>query len=127
MPVADPTVATPVLLLFHVPPATPSVNVVPEPAHTEVVPNIGVGGIVTVTMAVALGKQPVEYVMVAVPGNAPAVTTPVAGSMVATDGLPELQVPPVTASDKLVVELAQMPSRPRIGPGIPVTVITVVS
>ena len=42
-PVADPIVATAVLLLLHVPPSDPSLNDVVTPAHTLVVPAIDAG------------------------------------------------------------------------------------
>ena len=42
-PVAEPIVATPVLLLTHVPPLTASVRVMVAPTHTAVGPLIGAG------------------------------------------------------------------------------------
>jgi len=55
-PVVEPMVATEVLVLLHVPPDVPSVNVVVLPAQTEVVPEIVAGTAFTVTTAIA--RQP---------------------------------------------------------------------
>ena len=52
-PEADPTVATPVLLLLHVPPVTASVSVVVEPVQSVTVPRMAVGVGFTVTTKVA--------------------------------------------------------------------------
>ena len=49
-----PIVATPVLLLAHVPPLVVEDRVVVDPAHTEVVPVIAAGSAFTVTVAVLL-------------------------------------------------------------------------
>ena len=49
-----PIVATPVLLLAHVPPLVVEDRVVVDPAHTEVVPVIAAGSAFTVTIAVLL-------------------------------------------------------------------------
>ena len=57
IPVSEPTEALAVLLLLHEPPETASVNVIAEPAHTEVAPLIEPGTEVTVTITVAV--QPV--------------------------------------------------------------------
>jgi len=52
VPVAEPAVATDVLLLLQVPPATASLRVVQEPAHMVSVPSMVEGVGVTVTTAV---------------------------------------------------------------------------
>jgi hypothetical protein len=52
IPVVDPAVATVVLLLLHRPPPTPSVSVVVRPVHIDVIPVIGVGEELTVTVVV---------------------------------------------------------------------------
>jgi hypothetical protein len=58
IPVADPTVATAVLLLLHVPPPLAgSVSVEIRPTQTLVFPVIVVGGALTVTMVVALHPE----------------------------------------------------------------------
>lgn len=54
IPVNDPTVAKPVLLLVHVPPALVLLKAVVNPAHTLVVPVIDAGGGFTVTVVVAM-------------------------------------------------------------------------
>jgi hypothetical protein len=50
----DDTVATPVLLLLHVPPVVASLNVVVEPIHSVAVPVIADTGAVILTMVVAV-------------------------------------------------------------------------
>ena len=57
MPVSEPTVATAVLLLLHVPPAVVSVNVVVDPAQTLVDPEIAAGDVLMVMVVVVM--QPV--------------------------------------------------------------------
>jgi hypothetical protein len=52
MPVVDPTVATVVAELLHVPPAVPSLKVMVEPAHIEEAPLMAVGDGITVSVAV---------------------------------------------------------------------------
>ena len=49
MPVAEPTVATDVVLLLHVPPVVPSVNGVVNPIHTMGLPLMG--GAISETIA----------------------------------------------------------------------------
>ena len=58
-PVVEPTVPTAVLLLLHVPPAVPSVNVVVKPTHTVIVPVITPGNGFTVTTAVMIQPVPI--------------------------------------------------------------------
>ena len=52
IPVPEPMVATPVELLAHVPPATPSPKVMASPAQTAVGPVIAVGAVNMVTIRV---------------------------------------------------------------------------
>ena len=54
VPPPVPIVATPVLLLVHVPPPVASVNDVVAPWHIVNVPSIGVVDALTVTIAVAI-------------------------------------------------------------------------
>jgi hypothetical protein len=54
IPVAEPTVATPGLLLLHIPPDVASLKGKDEPAHTDVGPVIDAGGGLTVTVVVAM-------------------------------------------------------------------------
>ena len=62
-PLDGPTIATPVLLLLHVPPDDPSVSVIFDPAHTiAVAPPIAVGGFMVLTDAVpGLGQEFVPF------------------------------------------------------------------
>lgn len=53
-PVDEPIVATPILLLLHVPPLGPVANVVELPAHTVVAPEIGAGNGLTLIVALPL-------------------------------------------------------------------------
>lgn len=50
IPVPEPAVATPVLPLVHVPPAVVPISVVDEPAHMLIVPVIGPGTALTVSI-----------------------------------------------------------------------------
>ena len=52
MPDDVPTVATPVLLLVHVPPGTPLPSVDVPPVHTVLGPVIDVGEVLTVSVVV---------------------------------------------------------------------------
>jgi hypothetical protein len=61
-PVADPTVATPVVLLLQVPPAGLLLNELVLPAHIVVDPEMEVGVGLTVTVTVALFVHPFEPV-----------------------------------------------------------------
>jgi hypothetical protein len=85
IPVEEPTVAVPVLLLVHVPPVLPlSINAIVDPTQTVDGPAIeGVGVAFIVTVVYASHPVPMEYAMVLVPPATP-VTTPVAGLTVAT-------------------------------------------
>jgi hypothetical protein len=53
MPEVDPTVATEVVLLVHVPPGVASVSVIVDPAQTLVGPPMAAGVALTVTIVVA--------------------------------------------------------------------------
>jgi hypothetical protein len=57
-PLAEPIVATDVLLLLQVPPVTASLRVVVAPAHKEVVPVMAVGTGLTVIVVVT--AQPLD-------------------------------------------------------------------
>jgi hypothetical protein len=58
LPLVDPTVATEVLLLVHVPPEVRSVSVLEDPTQTLVVPAMAAGSAFTVTGAVTKPVQP---------------------------------------------------------------------
>ncbi len=53
-PVEEPTVATAVLLLVHVPLPAASVKVIVDPAQTGVLPEIAAGRALTVTVVVVI-------------------------------------------------------------------------
>jgi len=121
-PVAEPTPATTVLLLLHVPPVVASAKVIAEPTQMLVRPVIAEGKGLTVTTRVA--KQPVEsvYVIITVPAEKP-VTTPEAGLTEATDGLLLVHVPPVVASASVVDDATHTVAVPVIAAGTGLTVI----
>ena len=114
----------PVLLLLHIPPEVASLNVVVEPWHTPVVPEIAGGKGLTVIVAVVL--QPVELivkVIVAVPVPEP-VRIPEAEPMLAGPIL--LHTPPVVASVNVVLDPLQTLAAPVIAIGNGFTVTSVV-
>ena len=90
-----PTVATPVLLLDHVPPVVELARVCTEPLHIENVPVIADGTGFTDISYVAIHPLNV-YVIVVEPAETP-VVTPVEAFIVATEVLPDVQLPPVVA------------------------------
>jgi hypothetical protein len=101
IPEAEPTVATPELLLLQMPPVVTVLNDVVDPAHTIAVPVIdnGKGWMVIVIVR----KQPVGkvYVIVAVPANTP-VTIPVPEPTDAVLVLPLDHVPPGLLFDNTI-------------------------
>ena len=105
-PVTTPTLASAIvalpLSLLQVPVPVASDNVVVEPTHTLCVPVIAVIGL---TVTTAIDEQPVPsvYVILDVPATAPAITPTLASAIVAFPLL-LLQVPPLVASDNVVVE-----------------------
>ena len=107
--------ATPVLLLLHVPPVITSVKVALLPRQTFDGPDIGDGNGFTVTEYVLL--QPVYIInsIVAGPSDMP-VTVPDA-STVAINGEPQAHVPPTVIDDKLIVLPAHNVVGPVIGAG----------
>ena len=96
-----PIVATPVLLLAHVPPVGVLLSVDVLPTHTTGDPIINPGSGLIVTVVVV--RQPVGrvYVMLAVPAAMP-LTVP-AASIVATAVLLLFQAPPVVVVLSVVV------------------------
>jgi len=125
-PEPEPTVATAVVLLLHVPPGTALMSVILPPTHTlmpgvPTVPMIGPGNGFTVTVVVT--KQPDDsmYVMTEVPLETP-VTMPVDEPTVAIDVLPLLHVPPPVPV-KIIVEPTHTLPGPVIAPGLALTVI----
>jgi hypothetical protein len=111
-----------VLLLLHVPPAVASVNVVEEPAHTVLLPDIVGGTAFTVTIAMLLQPVGNVYVIFAVPAVMP-LTIPVADPTVAILVLPLVHVPPEILAVSVVVYPTQIFAVPEItGSGLTVTV-----
>lgn len=115
------TVASPVLLLLHVPPPGVEANVVARPAHTLGVPVMVEGVATTVNTAVVEQPVPNVYVIVALP-VAPAVTTPVAEPMPATEVALLVHVPPGVASVNPVELPEQSVSEPAMAAGKGLTV-----
>jgi hypothetical protein len=123
-PEAEPTLAKP-LLLVHVPPAVPCVNVVLMPTHIFVEPVIAAGAALTVAIAVA--RQPATvYEIVAVPAAIP-VITPVPDTIVATPVVLDVQAPDGVALVNVDVEPAHTVSVPLITDGAADTVTTFVT
>ena len=116
-----PIVATPVLLLIHVPPGIASFNVTDEPIHTPEGPVIGFG--IAFIVTVRTWKQPVVsvYDIVAVPAFTPN-TTPV-GLTVALSGSLVDHVPSGVVLPRLVVALTQTTAVPVMAAGNGLTVI----
>ncbi len=124
MPVPDPTVATSVLLLLHVPPAVPLLSVVDDAEHALGTPAVGNMGL-TSTEAVTIQLKPPVKVIVAVPPATPD-TTPVVEPIVATLLLLLLHTPPL-ASLRVVVPLAHNVVVPVMADGMALMVTTSVS
>jgi hypothetical protein len=117
-------VATAVLLLLQVPPGVPSASGIVSPVHKEPLPVIALTGL---TVIVLVTLQPlIEYVTMAVPEPMP-VTTPVLSPIVATGNGASDQVPPPTASLKVIVDPWHTLAGPLIaaGDGLTVTVTVV--
>jgi hypothetical protein len=123
--VVKPTVAMPVLLLLHVPPAGTSESVTEEPIHAVLFPETGVTAL-TVTVVVAIQPAALVKVIVAVPVAMPA-TIPLPEPTVAIAVLPLLHVPDTVVSFKVIVEPTQTGVLPVTAPGRLLTVITVVA
>ena len=125
MPVADPIVAISGAPLVHVPPPTPSVNMMVWPAHTPEGPLIGVGTGLTVTTCRA--AQPVAgkvYNTVSVPADKPVSVEP---ERDATVGVVWLQPPPAVASASVVLSPMHTCAVPVIASGTALTVIIFVA
>jgi len=126
-------VATPVVALAHVPPATVEAKVVVVLSHKVVVPlNVpALGAAVTVAslVSVAFEQPPLPetvYVITDVPADTP-VTTPVDAWIVATPIVALAHVPPATVEAKVVVVLSHNASVPlnvpALGDAVTVTVL----
>jgi len=90
------TVATSSKELLHNTPGVVELNVVVCPKQTEVVPVIGAGRASTVTTVVVIQLVGPVYVIIEVP-TPTAFHNPVATSIVATEPVPDNQVPPPVA------------------------------
>jgi hypothetical protein len=100
-PVPAPAVATAVAPELHVPPPVPSLSVMLSPVQILDEPDMADGVLFTVTMADAIQLPPSEYVTMVVPVAIP-VTTPVPAPTVATDGAPDVHVPPPASVSAVV-------------------------
>ena len=115
-------------------PASPLEESVVEPlAQIAVVPEMvpAFGTAVTVTVAVVetFAQPPVPvtvYVITEVPADTPA-TVPVEASIVATAGVAEVQVPPVTEDVKVEEPLAQIAVVPEMVPALGTAVTVTVA
>lgn len=96
------TVATPVLLLLHVPPGVVLLNVVVCPIHTVAVPVIVFGSGLTVTVLVSEQDVGSVYTMFDVPGVNP-VSIPEPIEIVAVAGVVLVHVPPAGIPVSVVV------------------------
>jgi hypothetical protein len=105
-PVPALILATPALLLLHVPPPG-SVNVVVSPVQRADAPDIACGSAFTVINKLTLQPLPVAYAIEGVPAATP-VTTPEEGSTTAWAVELLLHVPPDTVLFNVVVAPAQI-------------------
>lgn len=93
-PVPAPIVPTAGVLLLHAPPVTGWLIGVVRPRHTVELPVMAAGAAVTVTTSVEIQPALSAYVIVVVPEVMP-VSTPVDASIVPTEAVLLLHVPPV--------------------------------
>ena len=122
-PVPVPTVAVPVLLLLHVPPAVMLDSVTVAPALRAAVPVMAAGDGFVVNASVL--EQPLVslYVMVVAPA-ASADTLPLLVFTDAIVGALLVHVPPVTAFESVQALPVQMDDGPLMAAGVWLTVIT---
>ena len=124
-PFDEPIVAIVISLLLHVPPTVASVSVVVRPIQALIVPPITENA-VTVTTVVTLHPVDIVYVIVAFPAATP-VIVPSAAPAVAIAVLLLVHVPPLVASDRVIVDPAQTGVEPVIagGNGLMVTCVVI--
>lgn len=129
IPEEEPMVATDGLDAVQTPPGEEDVNVGDEPKQTNCVPFSvpakGAAVMVTVLVAVAFAQPPVPatvYVNVSTPEET-GVTTPVEGFIVAIEVLLEIQEPPLSVEDKVVVLFEQISCVPLNVPALGCAVI----
>ena len=125
IPDAAPTEATEGKLLLHVPPVTASVNVAELPIQRELAPVTALGTPKLTVTDVCAEPHEFEYVILTVPVTTP-VTIPVDAPTVASTVAPEVQVPPDTESDKVIVPPTQTLDDPEITDGAGFTLIATV-
>jgi hypothetical protein len=89
-----PTVATPGVALDHVPPAGAELSVMTPPTHIAELPVMTEGRLFTVILLVVLQPEGSVYVMAVTPPVTP-VPEPDVESIVSTDDVPDVQIPPV--------------------------------
>jgi len=119
-------VASPELLLVHVPPLVPSANVILDPVQTLVGPVIATGVVLTVSICVAIQPVGNVYVMLGVPAATP-VTTPETEPTVAFVASLLLHTPPVVASARPTVVAVHSAVAPVMAAGFGLTVTGVVA
>jgi len=110
-PVAEPTTATAVFPLLHVPPPVVLFNVLAAPAHIVIVPVIADGGSATVITSVPWQLPPRLYVIEEVPAVIP-ITIPEERPTVATDVSLLAHVPPLNVLLNVVVAPMHTEERP---------------
>jgi hypothetical protein len=115
------TEATAALLVPHTPPEDPSDKKVVAPTHMLLVPLIGPGLGLTVTVATAIQPDPKEYVIIAVPCETP-VTAPEPEFTEAIEDELLVQVPELGKSFRLVTRPTHTDLVPPITPGAVVTI-----
>lgn len=125
-PVPEPTVATVVTLLVHVPPDVVLLSCVVAPAHIVVLPVMVVGNGFTVTVIDRLHPVGNASVITDVPPGALPVIIPVVVPIGATTGLLLLHVPPPVLSVSAMVDPTHTLVGPTITPGNGFTVTIVV-
>jgi len=121
-PVFEPTVASNVLLLVHVPPPELFVSVVVAPTHTVLAPPIVAGEVFTVTLVTAKQPEGTVYVMSGVPAETP-LTAPLPAPTVASPVFELLHTPPPVPLANIVVRPVQTTGVPVLAAGVVFTVI----
>jgi hypothetical protein len=89
-----PTVATLGVALTHVPPAGAELRAITPPTHIAELPVMTEGRLFTVILLVVLQPDGSVYVIAAIPPVTP-VPEPDVESIVRTDDVPDVQIPPV--------------------------------
>lgn len=100
-------------VIVHAPPVVASANPAVVPTHNDVGPVIGSGLVFTVTLTV-LGQPSGDKSVIVVPPASTPDTIPEMGSIVATEVLLLLQVPPVIVDANVIVA----PVHTKVGPVI---------